>query len=150
MNYNTPATMCTVHYPGFLQAVNLCLNEGKICKCAKSDWKSAFRHFPILPKFWKFLVLKACSQLDHRWYYFVDKCMPFGASISCAHFQAFSDAISHILRHKTGKENVNYLDDFLFTALWRWLCNQQVETFLGVCRTIRFPVSMEKTVWVPC
>ena len=70
--------------------------------------------------------------------------MPFGSSISCAHFQAFSNAIAHVMRVKTNKDNVNYLDDFLFIALMSWLCNQQVQIFLDICEKIRFPVSMEK------
>ena len=89
----------------------------------------------------------AKSPLQCRFYYFVDKCMPFGSSISCAHFQAFSNAISHVMTVKTGKKNVNYLDDFLFIAFLRWVCNQQVQSFLDICSQIPFPVSMEKMVW---
>ena len=91
--------------------------------------------------------MKAKSPIDGKFYYFINKCMPFGASISCAHFQAFSNAVSHIMKFKTKRNNVNYLDDFLFVALWRWICNGQVETFLQLCKEIKFPVSMEKTVW---
>ena len=91
--------------------------------------------------------MKARNPIDKLWYYFVDKCMPFGSSISCAHFQSFSDAIAHVMRTKTGKDNVNYLDDFLFIALMRWYCNRQIEIFLGICRDIKFPVALEKTCW---
>ena len=61
------------------------------------------------------------SPIDNEIYYFVDKCLPFGASISCVHFQSFSDAVAHVMRVKTGMENVNYLDDFLFIALLKAL-----------------------------
>ena len=72
--------------------------------------------------------------------------MPFGASISCVNFQAFSDSISHIVKIKSGgMDNVNYLDDFLFIALLRALCNGQLELFLAICKRINFPVSIEKT-----
>ena len=73
--------------------------------------------------------------------------MLFGSSISCAHFQAFSNAISHVMRYLTGKENVNYLDDFLFISLMAWYCNYQVEQFLEICQRIRFPVALGKTCW---
>ena len=147
VNANTPKEICTVKYPDFTQAVRLCLKEGKHCYCSKSDWKSAFRHFPIKRKFWRFLIMKARNPLDKKWYFFIDKCMPFGSSISCAHFQTFSNAILHVMTFKTGKENVNYLDDFLFIALLRWLCDRQTRVFLHLCEEINFPVSMEKTVW---
>ena len=73
--------------------------------------------------------------------------MPFGSSISCSHFQAFSDAISFLLYTKTGKENVNYLDDFLFIALLHWYCNHQIEVYMKICAEIRFPVALQKTCW---
>ena len=89
--------------------------------------------------------MKAESPFDGRIYYFIDKCLPFGVAISCAHFQAFLDAIAHIVKFKTKQENVNYLDDFLFIALMMAFCNAQVEYFLQVCELIRFLVSLEKT-----
>ena len=147
VNGNTPKEMCQVKYPDFAKAIQLCLKAGKGCKCSKSDWKSAFRHFPILKRFWNLLVMKARDPESQKWFYFVDKCMPFGSSISCSHFQAFSNAIAHVMRIKSGQHNVNYLDDFLFIALMRWLCNQQTEMFLEICDLIRFLVAMEKTVW---
>ena len=59
--------------------------------------KSAFRNLGILKKQWKFLIMKAESPIDGKTYYIVDKCLPFGAAISCALFQAFSDA--HVSKH---------------------------------------------------
>ena len=147
INGNTPQDMTKVKYKKFDDAIRLCLQEGIGCAIAKSDMSSAFRHFGMAKKWWKFLVMKAQNPNDHKWYYFVDKCMPFGASISCAHFQAFSDAIAHVVTYLTKKENVNYLDDFFFVALMKTLCDGQVQTFLDVCEQIKFPVSMEKTFW---
>ena len=106
---------------------------------------SAFRHFGIAKKFWKFLIMMAPHPITGKKYYFIDKCMPFGASISCSHFQRFSNAIAYIIKMKSKKENVNYLDDFLFVAMWKVFCNQQVELFVETCNSINFPVSKEKT-----
>ena len=92
--------------------------------------------------------MKAKDPETGIWFYFVDKCMLFGSNISCAHFQAFSNAIAHVMKIKSGKENVNYLDDFLFIALLKWLCNQQIQQFLDLCESIKFPVALEKTFWV--
>ena len=91
----------------------------------------------------------AISPIDGKKYYFVDKCLPFGAAISCALFQAFSDAVAHIVRWRAGidKENVNYLDDFLFIALLKALCQLQLDVFMDVCQEIKLPISVEKTMY---
>ena len=75
--------------------------------------------------------------------------MPFGVSISCSHFQHFSNAVAHLVKWKigTGMGPLNYLDDYLFVAFLCSLCNQQVEMFLDICAQIGFPVSMDKTFW---
>ena len=91
--------------------------------------------------------MKVRNPMDHKWYYFVDKCMPFRSSISYAHFQAFSDAISFVTKKKSGSDNVNYLDDFLFIALLTWACNNQVKLFMKICEEIQFPVALDKTCW---
>ena len=147
VNENTPKELSTVSYADFDEAIKLCLRAGKNCKIGKSDMTSAFRHLGIKKEHWKFLVMKAKSPLDGKIYYFVDKCLPFGASISCAHFQAFSDAVSHIVTYVNKNENVNYLDDFFFAALLKQACDLQIQNFINICGEINFPVSMEKTFW---
>ena len=147
VNENTPAELCTVQYPDFNEAIQLCLQAGKGCKIAKSDMKSAFRNLGIKKDHWKYLLMKAKSPVDGKTYYFVDKCLPFRASISCSHFQRFSNAVKHIVQWRTKKNLVNYLDDYMFAALLKLMCNNQVKEFLKVCEEISFPVSLEKTFW---
>ena len=148
VNGNTLKEICTVKYPDFDKAIQLCMATGaKKCKLGHSDVRSAFRNLCMNKSAWKFLLMKARSPIDNQWYYFVDKCLPFGASISCAHFQLVSDAIAHIVRYRTKKDLVNYLDDFLFIALLANMCNMQVETFLQVCHEINLLISEEKTFW---
>ena len=147
VNHNTPEEFTSVEYPQFDEAVRLCIEAGPNCYMAKSDLISAFRILCLHPKFWKYLVLKAQSPLNQKIYYFMDKCMPFGASISCAAFQKVSDAISFLVAFRTGHKNINYLDDYFFVALLKLICNNQVKTFLQVCAEIGFPVSLEKTRW---
>ena len=147
LNQNTPQDLCTVKYPEFDKAIQLCIKVGIKCNLAKSDMTSAFRHLGIKPEHWCLLIMKAESPIDGRVYYFVDKCLPFGAAISCSHFQAFSDAVAHIVKFKTKEDLVNYLDDYLFIALLRSWCNQQVKVFMQVCALIHFSVSLEKTFW---
>ena len=92
---------CTVKYPDFDEAVKLCLSARKNCKMGKSDLSSAFRHLPMKIADFKFLVMKAEYPKTGKVYYFVDKCLPFGSSISCVHFQEVSNAIAHIVVHRT-------------------------------------------------
>ena len=147
VNSGIPHEVCTVKYPDFDEAVKLCLNEGVGCSVGKSDMSSAFRHVPMAKDQWWLLVMKAEHPVSKRIYYFVDKCLPFGSSISCAIFQAVSDAIAWIVEFRTKKTNVNYLDDYLFAAALKRMCDLQIQAFLQVCKETNFPVAMEKTYW---
>ena len=77
----------------------------------------------------------------------MDKCLPFGHALSCSLFQKVSDALSFITSKQTGRPNVNYLDDFLFIAALRAWCNGDVNTFMRICQTVGFPVSLDKMYW---
>ena len=147
VNANTPKELTKVNYPDVADAIRLCLVMGRNCKVGKSDMKSAFRHFPINRRFWQLLVMKAQSPVDGEWYYFFDKAMPFGAAISCAHFQEFSNAIAYVITYISGKLTINYLDDYFFAGILKSCCDQQLTIFLQVCASIGFPVADEKTVW---
>ena len=128
--------------------VKLCLEAGPGCYTAKADMKSAFRNLPIKPQDWMLLVMMAKNPISGRIYYFVDKCLPFRASISCSHFQHFSNCVAFLCYKKTGKKVNKYVDDFFFAALMSALCNGSVYEFLNICEQINFPVAPEKTVWV--
>ena len=151
INSETPEELCTVEYPDFCEAIQRCLEEiqrhGKY-SIAKSDMKSAFRNLCMKVNQFCLLVMYAISPIDGRKYWFCDKCLPFGASISCKIFQEFSNSIAHITMVHTGKVPINYLDDYFFTAFLRTLCNDQVNAFLQICSRINFPVSLDKTFWV--
>ena len=163
INYHTPKELCTVKYRDLDHAI---VNSLRILKekgdgemknqlfFAKSDFSNAFRILPMAVKYRKFLVLKAQHPVTKKWYFFVDKCLPFGASISCANFQEFSDGVAHIVKWKisctmyiTNPALTNYLDDFLFIALSMIQCNGMVRIFLEICKKIGCPISMEKTEW---
>ena len=110
--------------------------------------KVAFRGLGMLRKHFKYLVMKARSPLDGKnILFFFDKTLPFGSSISCSHFQHFSNAIAHILKYCMGKIPINYLDDYLMAALLKALCDGQINTFLDICKEINFLVNLDKTFW---
>ena len=147
VNAGIPKEKCSVKYPDFSEAVKMCLKVGCFVKMGKSDMSMAFRQAPVRVCDRKILVLKAEHPVTKCVYYFVDKCFPFGSSISCAIFQAISDSISHIIEWKTSSTNLNYLDDYFFVALLKAFCDRQLDEFVRVCHQINFPISLEKTFW---
>ena len=148
VNWETPKEFCSVQYKEFSDAIKLCLQAGVSCFVGKSDLSSAFRNLGISKKFWKFLLLKARNPLDGNIYFFCDKSLPFGSSASCQLFQRVSNGLAHVVMvRNNGKIPVNYLDDFLFVALIKYCCDQQIQVFLDTCDEIGLPVSLEKTEW---
>ena len=117
----------------------------------KSDLKSAFRILSIWPAHRQWLLMKAEDPDTGEVFYFIDKCLPFGASISCALFQEFSDSLKHLVEflisHNKKKSITNYLDDFLFIALLKSHCDHMWKKFMELCELINCPISMDKTEW---
>ena len=147
VNSGIPEDLCKVAYPDFSEAIDMCIKEGKFCHIAKSDIAMAFRNVPLSPQWWPYLILKVTHPMLQRTFFFFDKCLPFGSSISCKIFQEISNCITHLVRSFTHKDLLNYLDDYYFCALAKAVCDGQVHEFLRICREIRFPVSLEKTYW---
>ena len=137
VNAGIPKEYCTVKYPVFDEAVRMCIAKKKNCRIAKSDMSMAFRNVPCNPQSWAVLVLKCQHPITRIWYFFFDKALPFGSSISCRIFQDFSDSIAFIVSSRTLKRTLNYLDDYLFVAMRKNFCDHQVRVFLQVCKTLR-------------
>ena len=114
---------------------------------SKADLKSAFYILPVFVRDRAWLILMAEALETGEKMYFVEKCLPFGASISCALFQAFSDALQHVTEFllKTEDRIMNYLDNFLFIAMLELECNHMMETFISLCKCINCPISEEKS-----
>ena len=154
LNACTPRDICTVKYNDLDQAVRNCIMMSKkaeiingtpVIYLSKTDLSNAFRVLPLNIKCLCWLVFKAVDPSDGKVKYFVDKCLPFGASISCALYQRFSNALRFIIQHKTGEKAItNYLDDFLFIAMLRSICNELVIKFMQICRDLGVPVADEK------
>ena len=154
VNECTPKEWCSVKYNDLDAAVAECLRIGLQGKrpvyIGKTDLTSAFRVLPLKVRCFCWLVLKAEDPLDGKFKYFIDKCLPFGASISCSHYQRFSNALKHIAAARTNLINkaiTNYLDDFLFLALTKIICDGMIKVFLQVCEELNVPVAAEKTEW---
>ena len=97
VNYYIPSELCSVRYNDLDKAVRNSLQLFKLFGKSplwyrKTDLKLAFRILGLHPGVWWLLIMKAENPVDQKVYYFVDKCLPFGSSISCSHFQRFSNA----------------------------------------------------------
>ena len=155
INDYTPCELCTFKYKDLDKAVQMCLevlgseqNKQHKCFLAKTDIKSAFRHLPIRPEDWCWLVLMARHPVTNKKYYFADKLTPFGSSVSCRHSQRVSNGLEAVFWHRTNHKSNNYLGDFLFASFIQQLCNDLVREFIQICIEIKLPISEDKTEWV--
>ena len=156
INYYIPQSLCSVKYKDIDHTVKSCLNilnkrPGTTLWFRIMDLKSTFRLVPLRSDMWMLLVMKARDPDSKKWRYFVDKCLPFGAAISCAIFQRLSNALVHILNSKAYailyKGISNYLDDFLKVATTRMDCEKMLTTFHELCGRLGIPLALEKVIW---
>ena len=166
LNFFTPSELCSVKYQDIDCTVHTCLkvkqfkldnwslffcqdeNGNRYIFLGKSDIKSAFRLIPLSRSSYPWLIMKARHPITGEWCFFIDKCLPFGSSISCAHFQRFSDALKCLIQYRTACSTINnYLDDFLFVAVTLLFCNYLIQEFLDMCEELGVPIALDKTEW---
>ena len=158
LNYHTPDDICKAKYNNLDCAIQnslrfLTATGREQLFYGKTDFSNAFRILPIRVIQCCLLVLKMRHPLTKELFYFIDKCLPFRASISCAVFQEFSDAMKFLAEWKIKMTFrmfipvTNYLDDFLFVTITLIQCNQQMRIFLDICSKVGCPISEEKTKW---
>lgn len=88
--------ICSVQYTNFDEAVYMLQDLGQGCKLFKVDIKSAFRLLPVCIEDIELLGFKYKGQ------YYVDKCLPFGCSISCSLFEKFSTFLELTVKKRLG------------------------------------------------
>ena len=161
VNACTPHELCLVKYRDLDAAVSECLKVFEYAQryslsdavfLGKTDLSSAFHVLPLKKGCYCWLVMKAVDPRDNKVKYFIEKCLLFGTSISCSHYQRFSNALKHIVQWKLGgsnrgKELMNYLDDFLFLAYSKMICDGMITVFLETCKDLSLPVAWEKIEW---
>lgn len=147
INDGIPRDLSNVSYTSFDEAVRMVQAKGKGALLAKRDIKSAFRLLPIYPADFDLLGFR------FQGYYFVDKCLPMGASISCSLFEKFSTYLEYQAKELAGSDAIcHYLDDFLFCSVPHTdECHHMLGSFDGMCDEIGVPRSEEKSVnWCTC
>ena len=134
---------CRTAYQPFEKAVQMVASQGTGCFMAKADIKSAFRNIPMARADLHLLGIKFKGK------YFVDTCLPFGASISCAIFESVASLIHWITEQRTHHEFTHYLDDFFTAHFLKFFCHNLLQSFQEVCEEIQMPLAPEKLV-LPC
>ena len=115
VNAGIPPEEASVSYTKFDEITKLVRHEGVGSYLVKIDIKSAFRLLPIHPDDFELLGMQ------YQGKYFIDKCLPFGLSVSCALFEKFSTFLEWCLKHYTGSDQIiHYLDDYA-------ACDKQVQ-----------------------
>jgi hypothetical protein len=130
-----------VHYATFDDAVQILLTLGQGSFMAKTDIDNAFRLIPIHPSDHDLLGI----HFQDKFYF--DTCLPMGASSSCAIFEKFSTALQWIAINKKGISHITHiLDDFLILGPpGSSKCQEDLDTFLLLCKDIGVPIKQEKT-----
>ena len=124
VNDGIPREYATVQYSTLSQAIDHIINFGPNCYLAKSDIKSAFRIIPIHPSDYHLLGMKWNGN------YYLDRCLPMGASSSCLIFETFSTSLEWIVKKLTvNVAIIHVLDDFLFISNSRYDCQKGLDTF---------------------
>ena len=133
--------LCYVKYASFDEAVAIVQELGKNCLLGKSDMKSQFRIIPVAKN--EFDQLGFCF---NNWYYF-DKALPFGCSISCATFERFATFLEFAVRRRsTVGRLLHYLDDFLFGGKKGTnYCKVIMTNFQACMSNLGVPIASEKT-----
>ena len=156
INFHTPEELCSVKYNDLDHAIKNCLylleqmGPETTIFFGCTDIRSAFRIVPLKISQFCLLIMMAEHPVEQgKICFFVDKCLPFGASISCALFQKVSDALKWLTEYKIRQKRhlTNYLDDFLFLAACAQICNHYISQFLKICKTINCTIADDKTEW---
>lgn len=133
---------CSVRYTPFEEALEMLEKLGSGALMARLDVKSAFRLLPVHPSDFQLLGYKIND------YIYIDKCMPFGCSVSCAKFEKFASFLEWVLKTLCQSYNVvHYLDDFLLAGLpGTQECHYLVSKFTSLCDELGVPLAHDKTL----
>ena len=107
VNQCIPDHLCTVKYNDLDQAVKLTLGLlRRPVVYGKTDFSNAYRLVPLSPESRPWLLMKVINPRTHKIQYIVEKCPPFGASISCAIFQRFLNVVRYIFLFTINKKGL--------------------------------------------
>lgn len=133
---------CSVRYSSFDEALNMLSKLGHEALVARLDIKNAFRLLPVHKSDFQLLGYRIQGKI------FVDKCLPFGCSISCSKFEKFSTFLEWALKQQAKSNDVvHYLDDFLVAGRKGTQdCANLMSIFSFICLELGVPLAHEKTL----
>ena len=129
----------SVIYTNFDEVIRMVREEGPGSYLFKIDIKSAFRLIPIHPDDFPLLGMEFQGK------YYIDKCLPFGLSVSCSIFEKFSTFLEWIIKQSTSsKQIIHYLDDFCGCNKNRDAAEKVLFKSLDCFESLGVPVAKEK------
>lgn len=135
--------ICKVKYSSIDKVLETILSCGRSAKLGKIDISQAFRLIVINPADFDLLGIMFDGE------YFIDKCLPFGCSLSCALFEKFATMLHWAVTSYSGINTLDhYLDDFIFIGPSSSdHCYILMNTFLDISNQLGVPINDSKTVW---
>ncbi|MES9880226.1 MAG: reverse transcriptase domain-containing protein [Sedimenticola sp.] len=132
--------LCSVQYTSFDEAIYMLQDLGQHCNLFKIDLRNAFRLLPVRPEDFDLLGFKFDI------YYFIDKCVPFGCSISCSLFERFATFVEFYVKSCMSSGSlIHYLDDFLGGDRTDEACAQAMAIFKDCAAKLNIPLADEKS-----
>ena len=130
----------SVKYTSFDQVIHAISTIGRGAFLGKMDIKSAFRLIPIRPQDFHLLGF----YFEDNFY--IDKCLPFGCSVSCNTFEKFSTFLEWLIRTITETQTIHhYLDDYIFISSTEHTTLGLMSAFHSLCVRLGIPLNGEKT-----
>jgi hypothetical protein len=142
INDHIDPAFTTVTYTSFDTVIQTISHLGPGALLAKSDIKNAFQLLPINPADFELLGIHIKGE------YYIDKCLPFGCSISCKIFETFSTFLEWAVRFKSNFHTVHhYLDDFIFAGHHNSNhCQIFLRSFQELCSELGVTLNPDKTI----
>lgn len=142
LNDEIDTSSAAVTYATFDDAIQIIRKFGRGALLAKADVQSAFRLLPIAPE--SHNSLGFCFE----GFFFYDKCLPMGCSLSCYYFEIFASFLQWVMIFESGHSGIiHYLDDFLFIGPpSSSICSLILELFFRMATYFGIPLARGKTV----
>lgn len=130
----------SAQYTNFDEAVHMVQDLGRHCKLFKMDLKIASRLLPVRREDFEILGIQFNGM------FYVEKALPFGASVSCKTFEQFSSFLEFCVKSKMSSGKlIHYLDDFLGGDKSELGCRKVMDSFINCMHELNVPLATEKT-----
>ena len=133
------ATLCSMHYVTFDEAVQKVVASGPGARLAKIDVEQAYQNFPVHPE--------DCYLLGMAWEgeVYVDAQLPFELRPAPMIFSAIADALEWIVYDREISYCMHYLDDFSMVGPAESdFCERNLDILKSMCKDLGVPLKLGK------